>query len=470
MPVSGLDLASIALHIEHAVTEIRERSFGSFAIDSRTMEEGAVFFAIRGERRDGHEFVAESSKRAGAVVVDERWWSETGRSITGISSPVIVVPDTVKALGSLARLHRRRYPIPVVAVTGSSGKTTTKEMIVQVLAEKYKVHRTKGNFNNHLGLPLTLGTMTADDEISVIEIGMNHPGEIEYLCMIAEPTHGLITNIGKGHLGFFDSIEDVAREKGMLFRWLGADPGRMAIVNADDTRVLKQAGPVARQLRYGIGSKDVDIRGVIDSSDKNGCYTFTVADAGSDRSYSVKLTVPGRHQVRNALAAAAVGSRFGVEPAAIAGALSRFNAPDKRMVVRQVGPFTIVDDTYNANPDSTGAALELFREMKVGGKKIVVLGDMLELGSQSGGEHGRIGLLVAEMGFEYLFTYGTEAETIQASAALSFGGHYKDKKELVHDLIEILSKGDAILIKGSRGMRMEEVIQILERQVTNRNE
>jgi UDP-N-acetylmuramoyl-tripeptide--D-alanyl-D-alanine ligase len=332
---------------------------------------------------------------------------------------------------------------------------------VQILEKKYKTHHTRGNYNNHLGLPLTLFTLETTDEVSVLEIGTNHPGEIEYLCSIAEPTHGIITNVGKGHLGFFDSIKDVAREKGMLFRWIGHDDRRVAFVNADDDRIVSQAKSLHNVVRYGLDREDVDITAHIGEGDDTGRYQCEFRTRNNDGYYTVKLPIGGKHNVRNALAAATVGIHLGVSPALICEALQNFTPPAKRNIVQKINGLTIVDDTYNANPDSMQAALEMFRLMKVPGKKILILGDMLELGSQSGEEHGRIGLMVPDMGFEYVFTFGIESEALFAASSVPFGGHYDDKNKLLDDLMDVLGEGDALLVKGSRGMKMEEIIERL---------
>ena len=467
MGVSGKDIMTVAREIGNDNSSIREMEYTSVSIDSRSMPDGAVFFAIRGEQRDGHDFVPEASKRAGAVVVDQRWWDEYGSAKkTDIRSPIIIVDDTVKALGNLARLHRRKFNIPILAITGTSGKTTTKDMVVQVLGKKYAVHRTKGNFNNHLGLPLTLFDMKAADEISVVEIGMNHPGEIEYLCSIAEPTHGLITNIGKGHLEFFDSIDHVAREKGSLFRWIEKDSGRLAFVNAGDQRVVGQASSVTNTVRYGFDTDDFDVTASVMENDDAGRFRFGFRGRNTSEMYSVRLSVPGEHQVINALAAAAVGLHFGVDGHDICDTLKHFSPPDKRNVVRKIKGITIVDDTYNANPDSMQAALLMFRSVKTAGKKILVLGDMLELGALSGEEHGRVGLIIPDLGFEYVFTFGSESQALFEASAVPFGGHFEDKKKLVGELMDIIEEGDAILVKGSRGMKMEEIIHFIDKKLS----
>jgi UDP-N-acetylmuramoyl-tripeptide--D-alanyl-D-alanine ligase len=465
MPVTAADLERLQpAEILNRRTESVD-TYKSVSIDSRTIEPGAVFIAIRGENHDGHSFIPDLAEKAGAIIADRSWRDRAGKSFeTSFSVPVYVVDDTVRALGDLGRIHRQRFTLPVLAVTGSSGKTTTKDMIVRVLGQTHRIHSTRGNLNNHLGLPLTLLDLSGDDEVSVVEIGMNHPGEIDYLCSIAEPTHGLITNIGKGHLGHFESIEEVAREKGRLFRWLEGRALHMAFVNADDKRIVEQVRDVPEQRRYGFGSDDVYVRGTLLERDANGCYTFGFS-VGSDI-YRVRLRVPGEHQTKNALAAVIVGLTFDVPPERICGALESFQPPAKRSVIRELEGIVIFDDTYNANPDSMRAALETFSGMKNAGKKILVLGDMLELGIHSGEEHGRLGLMIPDLGFEHLFTFGPEAEAIFAAACTPFGGHYKDKKLLIQDLIGILEKGDAVLVKGSRGMRMEEVIQELEKKLS----
>jgi UDP-N-acetylmuramoyl-tripeptide--D-alanyl-D-alanine ligase len=332
---------------------------------------------------------------------------------------------------------------------------------VQILEKKYKTHHTRGNYNNHLGLPLTLFTLETTDEVSVLEIGTNHPGEIEYLCSIAEPTHGIITNVGKGHIGFFDSIKDIAREKGMLFRWIERDDRRVAFVNADDERIVSQAKSLRNVVRYGLNRDDVDITARIGEEDETGRYQCEFRTRNNDGQYTVKLPIGGKHNVRNALAAATVGIHLGVSPPLICEALQNFTPPSKRNIVQKINGLTVVDDTYNANPDSMQAALEMFQSMKVPGKKILILGDMLELGSQSGEEHGRIGLMVPDMGFEYVFTFGKESEALFAASSVPFGGHYDDKNKLLDDLMDVLGEGDALLVKGSRGMKMEEIIERL---------
>lgn len=468
MAVTGTDLIAIAEATFGAVGQLKKLRIPSVSIDSRTMETGAVFFAIRGEVRDGHDFVRDAGKKAAAVVVEETWWNSEGSKIQDeLQIPVIIVGDTVKALGRLAHRHRQKFTIPMVAITGSSGKTTTKEMIVHILKTKYNVHHTKGNYNNHLGVPITVCDLEETHEISVIEIAMNHPGEIEYLCQVAEPTHGLITNIGKGHIGYFGSVEEIAREKGMLFRWIERDSTRVAIVNADDQQVVNQAETIENTVRYGVNSKNVDVSGSIVSRDAAGRYTFSFRTRKSRDHFVVRLPVPGKHQVFNALAAATVGMSLGVASPAICRALAAFTPPEKRSVLKDVGGVTMVDDTYNANPDSMQAALEMFRDMQVSGKKILILGDMLELGTLSEEEHRRIGLMINEMGFEHVFTYGQESETTYAVSSAPTGGHYDHKNDLVDDVLKIVKRGDAILIKGSRGMRMEEIVGQLEKSLAS---
>lgn len=466
MPVIGNDIAAVAKAIENDGGSFHDAEFPSASIDTRSMQEGAVFFAIRGEQRDGHQFVADASKRAGAVVIEEQWRREHGSETkTNIQCPIAIVDDTVKALGDIARLHRRKFSIPVLAITGTSGKTTTKDMIVQALEKKYTIHRTRGNFNNHLGLPLTILDMKKSDEVSVVEIGMNHPGEIEYLCSIAEPTHGLVTNVGRGHLEFFDSIEAVAREKGMLFRWLEKAPERVAFVNVDDRRIVDEAKTLKNVVRYGFNQETVDVMGATVEHGDSGCRRIVFRARDHRGLYTAELPVGGKHNAGNALAAATVCLHFDLDPSMICEALESFAPPAKRNVVKNVHGITIVDDTYNANPESMRAALDMFHSMKISGKKILILADMLELGKQSGEEHGRVGLLIPDMGFEYVFTFGKESQALYEASAVPFGGHYDDKKKLVEDLVGVLKNGDAVLVKGSRGMKMEEIVEVLEQNL-----
>ena len=436
----------------HRFDESAGKKFTGVSTDSRVVKPGNVFFAIRGEKFDGHKFVnAALGNGATCIVVDEqniarRWQSNT---------MTIVVPDTTKAFGELARIYRKKFKIPVIAVAGSNGKTTTKEMISAVLGTRFRVLSTEKNFNNHIGVPQTLFRLTPKHEIAVVEIGTNHFGELKYLCGILEPTHGIITNIGREHLEFFKDVRGVARAEGELFQCLNS--AGVGFVNTDDEYVIKEAKRVKNKITYGFSKSTVNIRGKILSFDRNGCSSFSVTTRNRKK-ISVPVSVPGRHAAMNGLAAASVGLTFGVSLREIRRALGDFTAVGKRMEVLRMGSITILNDSYNSNPDSVLAALEALQSIKTDEKKIVMLGDMLELGSASRREHERIGIAVGEMGFKYLLTYGPLARFITDKANVELKIHYDQKETLIDCAVKLLADGGCILIKGSRGMKMEEVV------------
>jgi UDP-N-acetylmuramoyl-tripeptide--D-alanyl-D-alanine ligase len=438
----------------------RERLQGvltGVSTDSRTTRSGDVFFALRGPSFDGHQFLGEALARGARVAIVEvatSHWPTTG------DAPLVVVEDTTKALGTLAQLYRSKFSIPVLAIGGSSGKTTTKEMTAAVLAARLNVLRTEKNLNNHIGVPKTLFRLERKHDVAVVEIGTNHPGELKVLCEILMPTHGLLTNIGAEHLEFFESIDGVAREEGLLFEWLARHAG-VALVNADDPRVVSVARACRRRISFGFSSRGAGVRGRSLWLDDRGRAQFEFSGGRIRKRRKVCLGVPGRHQAANALAAAAVGLTFGIPAAAIVEALQTFAASDKRMAVFDLRDVTVLDDTYNANPDSTIAALQTLAAMRVTGKRVAVLGDMLELGPCEAEEHRRIGEAAARLGIDYVLTYGSRAKQIHDAAKNVFAVHYDQKNVLAEYLVELVAPGDAVLIKGSRGMAMEDVVTFL---------
>ena len=421
--------------------------------DSRTIRKGDIFFALKGER-DGHAHLPEVFAKGaqGAVI-------EPGRFSGGKN--LICVPDTLRALGDLAANWRRRFKAPVVAITGSNGKTTTKDMVSQVLSKKYRVLQTEGNFNNLIGLPLTLFRLHHKIQLIVLEMGMNAPGEIDRLAEIAGPEVGVITNIGRAHLAGLKDLSGVAAAKGEL---LGRLPSNgLAILNADDPYVLALAK--RKHVRVmTFGQKRGDLRaGKIKSLGLKGSR-FSVAGAGLKPAPTVTLRVPGRQNISNALAALAVGSHYGVGVAKMKQALAAFHMPAKRMESIKMGGVQIINDTYNANPDSMKAALILLSECPAR-RRIAVLGDMLELGDYAAQGHQDLGAEINSLGIDWVMAVGQWSKQVvqgvtrsktQAAAFLDVAGL------LAHWPVS-LRKGDLVLIKGSRGMQMERVTEFLRR-------
>jgi UDP-N-acetylmuramoyl-tripeptide--D-alanyl-D-alanine ligase len=422
--------------------------------DSRTTKPGEVFFAFRGERFDGHDFLEQVFERGALCAVVEK----SDRLGAAANCPLLVVENVIKAYGRLARIYRRKFRIPVLAVAGSNGKTMTKEMIGAVLAKKFRVLKTEKNLNNHIGVPETLFRLREMHEIAVVEVGTNHFGEVEYLCDILEPTHGLITNIGREHLEFFGDLDGVAKAEGELFTRLGTDG--VGFLNADDPRLVRLASSLSKRIPYGFRSSNVRVRGSFLGLDKNACARFS-ARARGKRPFEVQLATPGKQAVGNALAAATVGLTFRVPKAKIREALEKFRSSDKRMEIIRRSGVTIMNDTYNANPDSVAAALETLQAMQCRGKKIAILGDMLELGAAAEAEHRSIGAAVHQYGVDYLLTYGAHSIRTHEASSVKMKFHYDQRNVLSEYAAELLSPGDIVLVKGSRAMKMEDVVTFL---------
>lgn len=427
-----------------------EHQINAVVIDSRKVAEGDVFIAIRGERLDGHQFIPDAIQGGAVViVVDQKWFDE--RKNDNLNGNFLVVSDTLLALQEFAKRYRRKFAIPIVALTGSVGKTTTKEMMAEILSRKYCVHKNEGNLNNHYGVPLTLFQLSEKHEIAIIEMGANHFDEIKRLAEITEPTHAIITAVGRAHLEFFGSVEGVARAKLELFEAI-KDRG-VVFVNADDPMIQKKMPVVKKKISYGF-ENEADIKGEILGTDELGFITFRL------KGQRIRLKTAGLHQAKNALAAAVVGLEFGVPLSDIKKSLEAYQPYSKRMEILEINGIRIINDCYNSNPDSAAAALQVLIGMKAEARKIAVLADMLELGESSESEHRKIGELASQLRVDALFGFGPMTRFTIVAAKHSLKDrtkHFKKKEELSRFLNNFLEKGDIVLIKGSRGMAMEEV-------------
>jgi UDP-N-acetylmuramoyl-tripeptide--D-alanyl-D-alanine ligase len=427
------------------------------SIDSRSLGVGEAFFAIRGYRLDGHAFLPDAASRGASCLV-----VHTLRDDVPASVPLVLVEDTTRSLGLLAAYHRARFTVPVVAVTGSNGKTTTKELVAGVLGTRWNVLRPAGSFNNQWGLPLTLLRLGPEHEALVIELGSQHPGEIAALAGLAKPTLGVVTTVAHAHTEFLGSLDGVREEKAALVRAI--PPEGCVALNADDPRVAGMARETrARVVTYGrAAGAQVRAAGEI-VEDAHG-LAFTL-EAGGARQ-AVRLALAGRHNVTNALAAAAVGVALGFDLEEIARGLAATRPVAGRCVWRDAGDVRILDDTYNANPVSLRAALETAgaRRLSAGGRLVVVLGDMLELGAISEEAHREAGRAVAAAGVDEFVGVGRLAllavETARA-AGLANAQHATTFEDTVAHLLKRLVAGDTVLVKGSRGMRLERVVDAL---------
>jgi UDP-N-acetylmuramoyl-tripeptide--D-alanyl-D-alanine ligase len=454
------DLRSVTHRDLRLPQEGKQWTANGVSTDTRTVEEGMLFVALRGQKFDGHDFLADAIGRGAAgVIVDVEGAGKVPSHI-----PSLVVDNTAVALAQLARCYRDKFDIPVVAVGGSNGKTTTKDMIAQVLGVRYTVHATQGNLNNQIGVPQTLFKLSRNHDIAVIEVGTNHPGELQVLCRAVRPTHALLTNIGHEHLEFFGSLEGVAEEETMLWRWGESAERPTVFINADDAIIQRSARELKKSLTYGFTKRSLRVQGSSLSLNERGCARFRFRGGRMQKPVEITLGVPGLHNANNALAATAVGLTFHVPPAGIADALKNFRASSKRMEALQIGDIQVLNDTYNANGDSAIAGLQTLAATAATGKRIAVFGDMLELGTMSASEHARVGAKASELHVDYVLTYGTWAKHISRAATGCQTVHYDQKNILAEYLAELLSPGDVVLIKGSRGMTMEDILVFLQQR------
>ncbi|MBN1282180.1 MAG: UDP-N-acetylmuramoyl-tripeptide--D-alanyl-D-alanine ligase [Proteobacteria bacterium] len=457
----NFSLMDIARAAKGEATRASGAPFSSICIDTRELARGDLFIAIKGAHFDGHDFVGDAlAAGAGAVVV------RRGTSIPEGASAVFV-DDTARALGDIAAWWRGRFDVPCVAVTGSNGKSTTKEMAAAIAASRGPVLKTEGNFNNLIGLPLTVFRWTGEHRTSILEIGMNAPGEIKRLTEIARPGIGLITNVTAAHLEKLHTVEAVARAKGELFEAMG---GRgVACVNAEDPWVM-EAAKLHRGDRLTFGMQnDCDVKFL--NMESNGLDEMRLAVSMQGREHTAVLPVPGAHNVMNALSALTIGVALGVPDGEAVERLSSFAPMAMRLERTQLANGArMVNDSYNANPGSMRAAFRTVGAAKRAGRFVVALGDMLELGEQSAELHREVGRAAAEAGADPIYVLGDFAQEVsggalQAGLSESSLIVCDDAEQMGRLLGQELRAGDVLLVKGSRGMRMERVVDHLKQEI-----
>ena len=409
--------------------------------DTRKITPECLFVALKGPAFDGNQFAHDALKNgARYVLVDDP-------AVAAHHPDCLLVADSLAALQDLARHHRRTLNIPVVALTGSNGKTTTKELIAAVLSKQYKTYATPGNFNNHIGVPLTLLAIDDSYEIAVVEMGANHQEEIALLSSIAEPTHGLITNIGKAHLEGFGGVEGVRKGKGELFDWL-ASSGGTVFVNAQSAILMEMYRE--RQFQEVIFYLENDLPGLMQE-------TPVVVYRNTD-GHEITTHLPGHYNFENMAAALAIGHYFGVTPQEADRAVADYNPTNNRSQLIAKGTNTILLDAYNANPSSMAAAVQQFMNLPVR-KKVVILGDMYELGPESEAEHAALGELVAKGNFDVVILSGKDMK--YALGALPKAFYFPDKFSLHNWLLDHPFTNTHVLVKGSRGMKLESVVPFI---------
>jgi UDP-N-acetylmuramoyl-tripeptide--D-alanyl-D-alanine ligase len=426
------------------------------SIDSRTCQPGDAFFAIRGPHQDGHAFVAHARGRGAACAV-------TTRILPGLGGdgdfPIVLVDDTTAALQRLGTAHRRRFTIPVVAITGSNGKTTTKELVATVLSARRRVLKPQASYNNQWGVPLTLLMLEPEHEAAVLEIGMNAFGEIAVLAQLCQPTVGVVTSIAPAHLEGVGSVEGVQKAKGELVEAI--PPDGVVVLNADDPLVLALAARAkAPVMTYG-QADGADVRlGDVALIERGLAFRLVAGRAAAE----VRLPLAGRHNAWHAAAAATVGLALGVPLDEAAAALALAVPVKGRLVWREAGGVRVLDDTYNANPVSVRAALDAFREPPGAGRRWVILGDMLELGPLTESAHGELGAWVAALPVAGFAAVGPAmrlaAEAARAGGCPDVAIFAAPEGAAAHVLARV-TRGDRVLVKGSRGMRMERAVEAL---------
>ena len=424
-------------------------AFTGVSTNSKTVEPGNLFVALRGERFDAHDFLADVIARGAAAVVVEQLPA-------GIAVPALVVSDTRHALGLIANLWRKRFAIPVIGVTGSNGKTTVKEMIASILAAAFGEDNylsTRGNLNNEIGVPLTLFRLDARHRAAVIEMGMNHPGEIARLAEIAEPTVGLVNNAQREHQEFMASVAAVAEENGAVIKSLGADA--CAVFPADDDYASLWQGYAGsrKMVTFGLANSPSVI-----CSWRPQAFGSHLTVMTQGQTFELTLAAAGVHNVRNALAACAAALAIGIEIPAIVRGLQSFAPVAGRLQKKQAANGALViDDTYNANPDSVRAAIDVLATAP--GPRMLVLGDMGEVGSEGVAFHQEIGAYARQRHIDQLFTLGALAR--HASQAFGNEARHFDDMDTLNDEVAHLPSGASVLVKGSRFMQMERVVQRL---------
>lgn len=421
----------------------------NLCMDSRESAKGVVFWPIKGVRFDAHQFVSQMEKDGALMSVINQ------TAVNPNFKMYAPVEDTTQALLKLAKGYQRLFKLKKVAITGSNGKTTTKEMTKAVLSMKFNTHATQGNFNNHIGVPMTLFQLKHSHEAAVVEMGTSGPDEIRPLSLATEPDVAVITNIGASHLERLGDLDGVFNEKINIVA--GLKKGGTLIVNADDERLCKvKANKNFKVVTFGVR------RGVIKPEklkwNENLCADFYIG-----RTHFV-LNVPGDHNLYDALAAIAVGEAFRIPKGDMAKALAGFVSTNMRMEIKTANGFKIISDCYNANPSSTKMALQTLGNMRIDGKRIAILGDMLELGKESGNMHKQIGMMVPEMNFDMLLAVGNEAKKyVEGAKARGMKNvfHFGSVADVICFLSDKVAEGDVFLVKGSRGMHMEQVVDAL---------
>ncbi len=421
------------------------------SIDTRSLNAGELFVAFIGTQVDGHDFIPKAISRGASAVMASTSWD--GCENWEAPIPLIMTEDTVKTLADLATAHRKHFNIPLIAITGTNGKTSTKNLLTQILKQRFTVLNTMGNFNNHIGLPMTILNLNETHEIAVIEMGASQKGDIEYLCNIAQPTQGLITNISLAHTQFFHDVETIQETKGELFKYLCTHGGR-SIVNIDDERVEHLAQDCPNPIYFGF-SKVRERTYSLSGPDQQGCYNLHFGK------YEVHLPQSGKTFAWNAAAAATIALQNGIRYDQIQTVLAEASGESGRMQHLYINNVNFYHDAYNANPASVRAGFETIAEMSSSGRKFLIFADMLELGPQSQTLHALAAEQMLTAGFDYIILVGQEVlASVEYLKTHNFTSYYhnQDKAQVIEHFLSVIQPADLVYLKGSRGMQLEAFI------------
>ena len=424
------------------------------SIDSREAAAGNLFAAVRGANTDGHRFIdAAFANGCSAALIDDAGYADKIPAGMG----VVLVADTVKALQDIALYYRESMDIKIIGVTGSVGKTGTSDMVKAVCSRKFKTAKTRGNFNNHLGLPLSILNFDPDTEVGILEMGMDRPGEIEFLAGIAKPDIGIITNIGTAHIEYLGSRENIFKAKMEITKYFGRD--NVLIVNGDDDFLGSLCDTEYRLVKVGAGGGSrVYVYNISDSAENGVEFTLEY----EEKTTRIHLPVPETHNAVNAALAIAAGIETGVSVQEAAEGLKNLEFTDKRLSVKGKNGIKIIDDTYNASPASMKAAIDVLMSAK-GLRKVAILGDMFEQGQQSRAYHEEVGKYASDKSVDMLIAIGADAEYIKKGALKGMSAenvrYYKTKNDFLKEIKNIIKSGDVVLVKGSRGMAMEQIVK-----------
>ena len=423
------------------------------SIDSRKIRKNTLFIALKGERFDGHNFVKAAVKNgAVAVVINKRKLNQ----YNDIKVPIITVKDTKLALGDIAKIWRKKLNGKIIGITGSSGKTTVKEMLAELLSEKYKVNKTEANNNNNIGVPLTILNTNETHQVLVAELGTNHFGEIPYTANILSPDYSLITNIGNSHLEFLKTRNGVWKEKSFLFEETIKNDSKI-FLNYDDPIIKAKHSKKGKRISYGFSGK-VDVRGRLKSYAEDGKPVMNISY--KKKNYEITLPVYGEQSAKNFLASCAVALELGLTFEEIKNSVNRLKVPVGRLNVQHYKNFILIDDTYNANPDSTIAAIELVGRIKTFKRKILLLGDMLELGDKSIKLHLGLKDVILNSAIDAVYTHGPKMKYLhqELNRKSLIAKHFNNRSVLKSHIKNLSFDDSVILVKGSRGMKMEEFV------------